>query len=53
MKSKKKSIKFLTNGWKNSYSKSISKALNYNEQKVVNGKAKCIHASGFIKAKTN
>jgi hypothetical protein len=30
-------------------SKSISKALNYNEQKVANGKAECIHASGFIK----
>ena len=29
-------------------SKSISKALNYNEQKVVNGKAECILASGFI-----
>jgi len=30
-------------------SKSISKALNYNEQKVCNGKAECILASGFIK----
>ena len=30
-------------------SKSILKALNYNEQKVKNGKAECIHASGFIK----
>jgi hypothetical protein len=30
-------------------SKSISKALNYNEQKVVNGKAECILASSFIK----
>ena len=29
--------------------KSISKALNYNEQKVANGKAECIIASGFIK----
>ena len=29
--------------------KSISKALNYNEQKVANGKAECITASGFIK----
>lgn len=32
-------------------SKSILKALNYNEQKVKNGKAECIHASGFIKDK--
>ena len=31
--------------------KSILKALNYNEQKVKNGKAECIHASGFIKDK--
>jgi len=30
-------------------SKSISKVLNYNEQKVVNGKAECIIASGLIK----
>ncbi len=30
-------------------SKSISKALNYNEQKVTNGRAECILASGFIK----
>ena len=30
-------------------SKSISKALNYNEQKVVQKKAECILASGFIK----
>jgi|GEM_PF-3593860 len=30
-------------------SKSILKALNYNEQKVKNGKAECICASGFIK----
>ena len=30
-------------------SKSISKALNYNEQKVVKGKAECIIASGLIK----
>ena len=29
--------------------KSISKALNYNEQKVTNGSAECILASGFIK----
>lgn len=29
--------------------KSISKALNYNEQKVLQGKAECILASGFIK----
>ncbi len=29
--------------------KSISKALNYNEKKVANGKAECIFASGFIK----
>jgi hypothetical protein len=29
-------------------SKSISKALNYNEQKVFNGKAECILVSGFI-----
>jgi hypothetical protein len=29
--------------------KSISKALNYNEQKVANGAAECILASGFIK----
>lgn len=29
--------------------KSISKALNYNERKVANGKAECIIASGFIK----
>ena len=33
--------------------KSISKALNYNEQKVVNGKAECILASGFIKDADN
>lgn len=32
-------------------SKSISKSLNYNEQKVVKGKAECIIASGFIKDK--
>jgi len=32
-------------------SKSILKALNYNEQKVRNGKAECIWASGFIKDK--
>lgn len=30
-------------------SKSISKALNYNEQKVAKGKAECMTASGFIK----
>ena len=30
-------------------SKSILKALNYNEQKVKNGKAECICACGFIK----
>jgi Relaxase/Mobilisation nuclease domain len=30
-------------------SKSISKALNYNEQKVMQGKAECILAMGFIK----
>lgn len=30
-------------------SKSVSKVLNYNEQKVANGKAKCIIACGFIK----
>jgi len=30
-------------------SKSISKALNYNEQKVANGTAECILASGFIR----
>ena len=29
--------------------KNISKALNYNEQKVLQGKAECILASGFIK----
>jgi len=29
--------------------KSILKALNYNEQKVKNGKAECICACGFIK----
>ena len=37
-------------------SKSISKALNYNEyneQKVVKGTAECIIASGFIKDKEN
>jgi len=28
---------------------SINKALNYNEQKVKQGKAECIHAHGFIK----
>ena len=32
-------------------SKSISKALNYNEQKVNKGAAECIIASGFIKDK--
>ena len=32
-------------------SKSHLKALNYNEQKVRNGKAECIWASGFIKDK--
>src|SRR5450432_3849637 len=31
-------------------SKSIAKALNYNEQKVKKGVAELIHASGFIKA---
>jgi hypothetical protein len=29
--------------------KNISKALNFNEQKVLQGKAECILASGFIK----
>jgi hypothetical protein len=29
--------------------KSINRALNYNEQKVKQGKAECIHAHGFIK----
>jgi hypothetical protein len=28
---------------------SINKALNYNEQKVKQGKAECIHAQGFLK----
>ena len=32
-------------------SKSISKALNYNEQKVIKGAAECIIAFGFIKDK--
>jgi hypothetical protein len=32
-------------------SKSISKALNYNEQKAVKGVAECISASDFIKDK--
>ncbi len=27
----------------------INRALNYNEQKVQKGLAKCIHASGFLK----
>jgi len=34
-------------------SKSIAKELNYNEQKVRNGKAECIHVSGFIKDNMN
>ena len=32
-------------------SKNISKALNYNEQKVQNGQAECIHAENFLQEK--
>ena len=45
----KKRIKFMSNGRKNNHPRSISRALNYNEQKVKAGKAECLCAGNFLK----